>query len=222
MIALPTQTLSLLTMGFGLGLLHALDPDHVLAVANLGDARAGRRATLDFCTRWALGHGVALLFIGALVLLAGMAVPSDLSAAAEHLVGWVLIALGVTTLWRLWAGEAPVQLHCHGVDGTHLHVAGLPAHQGRRALLVGLLHGTAGSASLLVLAPLATAANPWLGMSYLLLFAIGVLAAMMVFGGVLGAGFRRLRGKRAGVSTGLRMLVALAAMAFGLSLLRGS
>lgn len=221
MIALPNQTLSLMSMGFGLGLLHALDPDHVLAVANLGDARAGRRATLDFCARWALGHGTALLGIGALVLLAGMAVPSALSAAAEHLVGWVLIALGVTTLWRLWVGEAPVQWHCHGAAGAHLHVAGLPAHPGRRALLVGLLHGTAGSASLLVLAPLATAANPWLGMSYLLLFAVGVLAAMMVFGTVLGTGFRYLPGIRTGVSSGLRILVALAAMAFGLSLLRG-
>lgn len=220
MIALQSQTLTLMSMGFGLGLLHALDPDHVLAVANLGDARAGRRATLGFCVRWALGHGAALLVIGALVLLAGTAVPSDLSAAAEYGVGCVLIALGVTTLWRLGAGAAPAQLQCHGVDGAHLHVAGLPAHQGRRALLVGLLHGTAGSAALLVLAPLATAANPWLGMSYLLLFAIGVLAAMMAFGGVLGAGFRHLRGKRASVSSGLRILVALAAMAFGLSLLR--
>jgi nickel/cobalt exporter len=220
MIALPTQTLSLLTMGFGLGLLHALDPDHVLAVANLGDASAGRRATLGFCGRWALGHGLALLVIGALVLLAGMAVPSDLSAGAEHLVGWVLIALGVTTLWRLWAGEAPLQLHCHGVDGTHLHVAGLPAHQGRRALLVGLLHGTAGSASLLALAPIAAAANPWVGMAYLLLFGAGVLTAMLACGGLLGEGLRRLRRWRLGVAAGLRLLVALAAMAFGWSLLR--
>lgn len=221
MIALPAQTLSLLTMGFGLGLLHALDPDHVLAVANLGDARAGRRATLGFCVRWALGHGSALLVIGALVLVAGMAVPSDLSAGAERLIGCVLIALGMTTLWRLWAGEAPVQLHCHGVDGTHLHVAGLPAHQGQRALLVGLLHGTAGSAALLVLAPLATAANPWIGMSYLLLFAVGVLVAMMIFGGVLGAGLRSLAGSRAGLSSALRALAGVAALALGVSLLRG-
>jgi high-affinity nickel permease len=210
-----------MSMGFGLGLLHALDPDHLLAVTKLGDARAGRRASLGLCARWALGHGAALLVIGALVLLAGMAVPSALSAAAEHLAGGVLMVLGVTMLWRLWAGEAPVQLHCHSVAGTHLHVAGLPAHRGRRALLVGLLHGTAGSASLLVLAPLATAANPWIGMSYVLLFAVGVLAAMMVFGTVLGTGFRYLRGTRAGVSSALRMLMALAAIAFGLSLLRG-
>lgn len=221
MLALPTPALTLMSMGFGLGLLHALDPDHLLALANLGDARAGRRASLGLCARWALGHGAALLVIGALVLLAGMAVPSALSAAAEHLVGGVLMVLGVATLWRLWAGEAPVQLHCHGATGTHLHVAGLPVHPGRRALLVGLLHGTAGSASLLVLAPLATAANPWLGMSYVLLFAVGVLAAMMVFGTVLGTGFRHLRGTRAGVSSALRMLMAVAAIAFGLSLLRG-
>ena len=56
-----TQTPTLLAMGFGLGLLHALDPDHVLAVANLNDARAGRRGSLAFSARWALGHGAALM-----------------------------------------------------------------------------------------------------------------------------------------------------------------
>ncbi|MGE3297876.1 MAG: urease accessory protein UreH [Porticoccaceae bacterium] len=221
MLALPTPAFTLMSMGFGLGLLHALDPDHLLAVANLGDARVGRRAALGLCARWALGHGAALLVIGALVLLAGMAVPSALSAAAEHLVGWVLMALGVTMLWRLRVGAASVQLHGHGVGGTHPQAPGLPARQNFRALLVGLLHGTAGSAALLALAPLATAADPWLGMSYLLLFAVGVLAAMMAFGGVLGAGFRCLLGTGTGVSAGLRMLIALAAIAFGLSLLRG-
>ena len=70
-----TQTPTLLAMGFGLGLLHALDPDHVLAVANLNDARAGRRGSLAFSARSALGHGAALMGIGALVLLAGLAVP---------------------------------------------------------------------------------------------------------------------------------------------------
>lgn len=219
MLAAPTSTPGLLALGLGLGLAHALDPDHLLAVANLGDVRAGYRATLGFCARWALGHGTALLAIGALVLLAGMAVPAGLSAAAEHLVGGVLIALGIAALWRLGAGAAPVQWHRHGA-GRHLHLAGLPVHRGYRPLLVGLLHGTAGSASLLALTPLVTAANPWIGMSYLLLFGVGVMAAMLAFGGVLGAGFRRLHGARARAATGLRVLVALGAMAFGVVMLR--
>jgi len=216
-----TQTPTLLAMGFGLGLLHALDPDHVLAVANLNDARAGRRGSLAFSARWALGHGAALMGIGALVLLAGLAVPTGLSAWAEYLVAFVLIGLGISALWTLWAGEALLRLHRHGADGAHLHVAGLPAHHGRRALLVGLLHGTAGSASLLALAPLATAASPWIGMAYLLLFGAGVLIAMLAFGGLLGAGLQRLRHGVPSIANGLRAALAVAAMALGIALLRG-
>ena len=215
------QSLGLLITGLGLGLLHALDPDHLLAVANLGDARAGRRAGLQLCGRWALGHGAVLLVIGALVLLAGMAVPTGLSGGAERLVGLVLIGLGVATLWTLVAGESPVRIHHHGEAGTHAHLLGLPAHHGRRALLVGMLHGTAGSAALLALAPLALATSPWLGMAYLLAFGAGVMVAMLIVGGLLGAGLRRLRSRLA-VFAWVRALLALAAMALGLHLFGGS
>ncbi len=214
------QSLGLLATGLGLGLLHALDPDHLLAVANLDDLRTGRRARLRLCGRWALGHGAVLLAIGALVLLAGMAVPTELGGWAERLVGLVLIGLGTNRLWTLIAGEPPVQVHHHGETGTHAHLLGLPAHHGRRALLVGMLHGTAGSAALLALAPLALAASPWLGMTYLLAFGVGVMVAMLAVGGFLGAGLRRLR-SRAAALTGARALLALGAMALGIVLAGG-
>lgn len=216
-----TQTVTLLAMGFGLGLLHALDPDHVLAVANLNAAEAGRRRKLALGTRWALGHGTAVLLIGAMVLLADRAIPTQLSAWAEYLVGFVLIGLGMNALWTLWAGEAPIRLR-HGADAAHVHLVGLPAHHpDRRALLVGLLHGTAGSASLLVLTPMVTAPSPWIGMAYLLLFGAGVLVAMMAFGELLGAGLGRLRRGMPSLASGLRAVLALAAMALGMTLLRG-
>lgn len=212
------EPLTLLAGGLALGMLHALDPDHLLAVANLDHARGGRRARFQVCGRWALGHGAALLAIGALALLAGTALPAELGLWAERLVGLVLILLGAGTLWTLIAGEAPLRLHAHGDAGTHFHLAGLPAHHGRRALLVGALHGTAGSAALLALAPLALAANPWQGLGYLLAFGAGVAAAMLVAGSLLGAGLARLRG-RAALFSGVRVLLALAAMALGLYLL---
>ncbi len=208
----------LLASGLGLGMLHALDPDHVLAVANLDDPRAGRRAGLRLCGRWALGHGVVLLAIGALVLVAGMAVPVTLSFWAERLVGIVLVALGVAALWTLMAGEAPLRIHRHGETGTHLHLAGMPAHHGRRAVLVGALHGMAGSAALLALAPLALAASPWLGMGYLAAFGAGVMIAMLIAGGLLGIGLAHLR-RRAMLFIGARILLAVAAMALGMYLL---
>lgn len=212
------QSLGLLGAGFGLGLVHALDPDHLLAVANLDDPRVGRSARLQLCGRWALGHGAVLLAIGALVLLAGMAVPIELSAWAERLVGLVLIGLGSAALWTLIAGEPPLLVHRHAEARAHTHVLGLPAHHGRRALLVGMLHGTAGSAALLTLTPLALAPSPWLGMAYLLAFGAGVMVAMLVAGGLFGAGLRRLRSRLA-VFSGVRALLALAAMALGLDLL---
>lgn len=214
----------LLATGFGLGLLHALDPDHVLAVANLNRSRAGsgRRASLGFCARWALGHGAALLAIGALVMLAGMAVPAQIAEGAESLVGWVLIVLGVGALWSVFSGEAPIHWHRHDANGdSHLHLAGLPAHHGHRAVAVGLLHGTAGSASLLALAPLAGASNPWIGMGYLVLFGSGVLLAMMVFGSILGGGLGFLQGRLPRLASALRMVLALAAMAVGLAWVQG-
>jgi len=217
---MPEPILSLLAAGLGLGLLHALDPDHLLAVANLDDPRVGRRARWQLCGRWALGHGAVLLLIGALVLLAGMGIPTQLSFWAERLVGLVLIGLGLATLWALVAGESPLQIHRHGESGTHAHLLGLPVHHGRRALLVGMLHGTAGSAALLALAPLALAASPWLGMAYLLAFGVGVMVAMLVVGGFLGAGLRRLR-SRAAALAGARALLALGAMALGVVLVRG-
>lgn len=212
----------LLSTGFGLGLLHALDPDHVLAVANLDRARTGTRrwAPLGFCARWALGHGAAVLVIGALVLLGGMATAEPLSGWAEYAVGWVLIVLGTGALWSALAGEAPVRWHRH--DGpAHLHVAGLPAHHGRRAVAVGLLHGTAGSASLLALVPLASATSPWSGLGYLLTFGAGVLVAMLVFGGLLGNGLGALQTRRPQAALALRIALALAAMILGVIWLRG-
>lgn len=212
----------LLATGFGLGLLHALDPDHVLAVANLDRGRTGtgRWASLGFCARWALGHGTALLVIGALVLVGGMAIPEPLSGWAEYAVGWVLIVLGMGALWSALAGEAPVRWHRHD-EPAHLHVAGLPAHHGRSAVAVGLLHGAAGSASLLALVPLAGATSPWTGLGYLLTFGAGVLVAMLAFGGLLGSGLSALQNHRPRIALALRVALALAAMALGVVWLQG-
>ncbi|MDY6942320.1 MAG: urease accessory protein UreH [Pseudomonadota bacterium] len=211
-----------LGLGFALGLLHALDPDHVLAVANLGNDRGNRRSSLAFCGRWALGHGAVLLLIGAGVLFAGQAMPVMLSEIAESLVAYVLIALGIWVFWTLGFGVPPLQLHRHGRHGRHLHVSGLPTHRsGQLAVMVGSLHGLAGSASLLALLPLTQLTSPWLGMLYLVLFALGVLLAMLALGRALDGLFRLgRRGKGVWVNR-LRAASASLAIGFGFYLLQG-
>jgi sulfite exporter TauE/SafE len=86
-------------------------------------------------------------------------------------------------------------------------------------VLVGVLHGTAGSAPLLVLLPLSQMSSPWVGLAYLLLFGVGVFFAMLLFGGALGQLFDLARNWGQQFINGLRILVSLVSIGFGASLL---
>ncbi|HEX9626070.1 MAG TPA: sulfite exporter TauE/SafE family protein [Acidiferrobacterales bacterium] len=215
---------AVLGLAFGLGLMHALDADHIMAVSGLASAR--RRGALAFCARWAVGHGLTLLGIGAAVLLLGMAIPERLSAVAEAAVGAVLIAIGAFVLWDLWRRRLHLHFHTHGGlpphAHWHTHARDRGAHRHRHgALLVGVMHGAAGSAPLLALLPVAGRTAPWFGMAYLLAFGVGVLAAMLVFGGLIGVVFERLSRRGDVLLRATRALVALGAMGFGAVLLHG-
>ncbi len=126
-----------------------------------------------------------------MAILLGHAIPEHLSRPLETAVGIMLVGLGAHVLWRLWRDRVHFHQHRHG-DGTqhfhlHSHAADpLPhrrsshAHQHGfrwRTLLVGLMHGMAGSAALLVLA-VTQAASPGYGLLYVLLFGIGSMLGM--------------------------------------------
>jgi len=226
----------MLGVSFGLGLLHALDADHIMAVTGLSSTRPGVRTSLRFCARWAIGHGLTLLAIGSAVLLLGMAIPATLSRYAEHFVGFVLVAIGAWVLWDVFRNNKHLHFHQHAGLPRHAHwhthsprtrFFADPSHAGHRhahnhsAVLVGIVHGTAGSAPLLALIPMTQLGTPWYGMAYLLVFGLGVLAAMMVFGGMLGGAFTWLSGRGARVLRATRVLAALSSAGFGLHLLHG-
>ncbi len=222
----------MLSLAFGLGMLHALDADHIAAVTGLSGRKATLADSVRFCTRWAMGHGASLLVIGGAVLLLGMGIPERLSAFAESLVGVVLISIGLWIGWDLWRNRAHLHFHRHDDMPEHAHWhkhskqspqahVGDPHRHSHSAVMVGMLHGTAGSAPLLALLPLAGKTSPWLGMSYLLLFGIGVLLAMLAFGGLLGGVFRLLSRLGNRLIIGLRALVGAGSIAFGGYLLHG-
>jgi ABC-type nickel/cobalt efflux system permease component RcnA len=238
------NSFSVLSLAFGLGLLHALDADHIMAVSGLSARRQGFSASLQFCLRWAIGHGFSLFLIGGSVLLLGMAIPASLSVVAEMLVGLVLIGIGLWVIWELISRRAHMHFHHHDNIPRHAHWhvhKDQPNHQSRHetrhnsqhkrtphthehsAVLVGVLHGTAGSAPLLALIPLANLGDsPWLGMAYLLLFSCGVLVSMLIFGGLLGSTVNWL--SRWGDRTVqlLRTSVAISSIGFGAFLLQAS
>ena len=160
-----SNTLTILSLAFGLGLLHALDADHIMAVSGLAARRPSLRNSLRFCARWAIGHGLTLLLIGGAVLLLGMAIPEQFSALAEAFIGVVLIVIGIWILWDLLRSRAHLHFHDHDDLPRHAHWHAHHSHSiphntdthqhQHSAVLVGILHGAAGSAPLLALIPLA-------------------------------------------------------------------
>jgi hypothetical protein len=180
-----------LGLGFLLGMQHALEADHIAAVSSIAARRTEVRDIVKHGLTWGLGHTLTLFaFAGAAILL-GHAIPAHLAPPLETAVGIMLVGLGAHVLWRLWRDRVHFHQHGHG-DGTiHIHVhshvnetiphqrsAHLHQHGVRwRSLLVGLMHGMAGSAALLVLA-ISQVANPAYGMLYVLLFGIGSMLGM--------------------------------------------
>jgi ABC-type nickel/cobalt efflux system permease component RcnA len=151
-----------LLLAFALGLRHASDPDHLVAVSTLvADARGrARAAAARLGAAWGLGHAATLLAFGLPVLLVRGYLPHVVEQSAEALIGLVIVALAARLLVRWRRGE--YHLHAHQHDGhLHAHVHS-HAHEARhvhahavrtprQAFSIGLLHGTAGSGGVAVL-----------------------------------------------------------------------
>lgn len=142
-----------------LGLRHAADPDHLVAVTSLvasdhGDVRAAARLG----TYWGLGHALALLAIGAPLILLKGSLPGWLEAGAEKAIGVVILLLAGRVLWKWAHGDYRIDRHDHE-DERHRHLrrADRPAHHHRhvrsprQAFAIGVLHGLAGTGAVTVL-----------------------------------------------------------------------
>ena len=244
-----TSLLAILALGFMLGMRHATDPDHVVAVTTIvSGQRSVKRAAL-IGAAWGIGHTLTILLVGSGIILFKWAIPARVGLAMELAVALMLILLGVASLtgtirWlrrtaRMSAGQVHSHPHVHG-DYVHTHphghapeshphreddtpLARIDRHLTRigsyrlaRPLIVGVVHGLAGSAAvaLLVLAAITT---PLWSVAYLLIFGIGTIAGMMIITAAIsipfalgGAGqFLRLQ-------RGLRVASGLISLGFGL------
>jgi high-affinity nickel permease len=188
----------ILGLGFLLGMQHALEADHIAAVSSIAARRTHVADIVKHGLTWGLGHTLTLFaFAGAAILL-GHAIPDRLARPIETAVGVMLIGLGTHVLWRLWRdrvhfhshghGDGTVHIHAHSHAGeavSHVNASHAHAHGFRwRTLLVGLMHGMAGSAALLVLA-VSQASSPTAGLGYVALFGIGSTIGMGVLSAVI-------------------------------------
>jgi len=212
-----------LFLAFSLGLLHALDADHIMAVSGLSAKKPNMKSCLKFCAHWASGHGLALLTIASGVYLFGLAIPEQLSSMAESLVGVVLILIGLITLWQIYRNRLLLSFHRHEPDihHAHWHEKNHKKVQDHSALLVGLLHGVAGSAPLLVLIPLSKMGSIADAMGYVFLFGLGVIIAMIIFGGLMAQGYRQLEKIGNKFVVMVRAIVAFSSIGLGSHLIYG-
>lgn len=209
---------NILALGFSLGLLHAIDADHIMAVSSLASNKAHRwtvRSLVFFCGRWAIGHGATLVSLAALLIFARIELPSDVAVYAEKAIGLLLIGLGIYILWTISQQKIALKFHSHD-DVTHVRLAHTDrTHHNHQPVMVGIVHGLAGSAPVLALIPAASNGSAWIGLSYAALFSLGVLIAMMFFGLCLGKLQSWLMGWGQRVFQFSRFAVATISISFG-------
>jgi len=225
---MDTSAIITLALGFALGLRHATDADHIVAVSTLVSNAGGARRGAKIGAFWGAGHLLTVFLIGSVLVLLRLKITPPVEWALELMVAMVLIGLGVSTIFKCFTGRFHFHQHQHGESAhahLHFHTAGQPNHEHnshspqlrhqRAPLLLGMAHGLAGTAGLALLV-LTSIPTRMLGILYLIVFGLGALAGMAAFGLVLGGalaqpaahGTRRLRwlnGMRlvAGASSGL-------------------
>lgn len=194
-----SAAVSILMAGFVLGMIHALDIDHIMTISSLS-ARP-KAATLRFAARWALGHGGVLVLVAAAALLLQWQLPEAVPASAERMVGVVLILAGLSVV---------------GFPFRNRHAApGQATLREKAPFAIGVIHGLAGSATLLALVPLALY-RPMEGIGYAAVFSLGVLCAMMGFAFLLDRAQRRLLAGMPQVHAASRVALATGAIGLGL------
>ena len=188
---------SLVFLGFLLGIRHAVDPDHVVAVGAMATRSFSLRRSVGLGALWGIGHTVTLMVVGGGIVLLRAALSPRIALGLEFSVAIMLIVLGVLNL----VGARDDQ----------------PASSPIRPLVVGMVHGMAGSAAIALLV-LATIRDSALGLLYLLCFGLGTIGGMVGVTALLVMPVS-MAANRAGVSRRwLTVASGLASLAFGVFL----
>ncbi|MCM3879097.1 MAG: TonB-dependent receptor [Vicinamibacterales bacterium] len=185
-------------LGFILGMRHALEPDHLVAVSTLVTEKHDGLSGARLGAWWGIGHTATLVLGGTILVLVQFSMPEGLANGLEFAVALMLIGLGaraLRTAWRMASTGAETvhshgaRTHAHRMVADHVHVG--PFAMATRPLLVGLVHGMAGSGAL---AALVMASLPSVGaqLAYILVFGLGSTLGMMLLSGLAGVPLGKL------------------------------
>lgn len=185
-------SLSILIIGLLLGMKHATEADHLAAVATLATRQSTLAQTVQQGVAWGIGHSLTLMLFGGIVLALGKSIPHHMERMLEFAVGVMLIALGIDVLRRLLRQRIHFHVHTHEQGAAHVHAHSHPGggwHRNSlhrhthaptlpvRAVAIGMMHGMAGSAALILLS-LEAVQSVTMGVLYIVLFGVGSIAGM--------------------------------------------
>ena len=184
------ELLLAMVAGLTLGCIHAFDVDHITAVTVFVSRNPDPKRAALLGVHWGLGHTATVLVLGLLSLGLKFVIPPLVQSIAEMLVGALLVAIGV---WVLRGVLKRCQIHFHkhthdGVEHTHFHSHEHRSdhHHQHSLFAVGAAHGIAGTASLMVIIPLAVTSSLMVATAYLVVFGFGTIVAMGILAYVMG------------------------------------
>ncbi|MBA3632771.1 MAG: sulfite exporter TauE/SafE family protein [Acidobacteria bacterium] len=200
LLIFATSTSGVLFLGFFLGLKHATEADHLAAVSTIVSERKSLWSSAFVGGLWGLGHTISLFIAGIFVLLLNFQISEKTEQVLEFGVGIMLVFLGLNVLRKLLkGGKLHFHTHEHGEHAhvhPHVHEVGHEdephTHHGfsfsPRALLIGMVHGLAGSAALMLIV-IPTIESRVMGLLYIVIFGIGSIGGMMLMSLLVGLPF---------------------------------
>jgi high-affinity nickel-transport protein len=246
-----TDALVIVALGFFLGMRHATDADHVIAVTTIVTRQKQLLVAALTGLLWGIGHSLTVIAVGAAIILFNLTIPQRVGLGMELSVGAMLVVLGLLniaaflnvrpSLWRRLAGTS-VHVHSHAHSHgdyvhTHAHghspdvhphaldrtpVASLDRRFGRwrvygyaRPIVIGVVHGLAGSAAVALLVVAAVRDPAW-AIAYLLVFGLGTISGMMLVTVSIASAVKLAGGRSERMSRRLGVAAGLASVVFGL------
>ena len=222
--------LAALVLGILLGSKHSLDPDHVVAVSTIVSEYKNPLRSFWVGISWGLGHTTTLLIIGIVIIALRLTIPERMALLFEFTVGVMLVGLGIQVIYSF--RKKKVHQHAHGHEEEahhHFHSHSkspehVPEHHNthgigkpflrRKSYVIGLVHGLAGSAALMLLV-LASIESPIAGLAYILLFGLGSVLSMGIMTVIIGLPFVMSAGRLPNFNRTIQFAVGSLSILFG-------